>query len=47
MGNFILEIFYSILYYYSSRLVWLDLTIQKKLYYFSYHDNMVVYLEVL
>jgi hypothetical protein len=29
MGNFILEIFYSILYYYSSRLVWLDLTIQK------------------
>jgi hypothetical protein len=30
MGNFILEIFYSILYYYSSGLVWLDLTIQKK-----------------
>jgi hypothetical protein len=41
------EVFYSALYYYENRIVWLDLMVENVLYYFFYHGSMVVYLEVV
>jgi hypothetical protein len=41
------EDFYSDLYYFESKIVWLDQTVQNILYYFFKQGSMVIYLGVV